>query len=631
MKKYGTLFIYGLVAAGLLAYLLLVDSDTLSTDQAKNQQERLFDFTANDVTRVRLQRGPEVVVLEQAQPGVWRMTEPVESAAANNVLRQMLNEMAYVRKVREEPMAAFGEDRSERLREIGLQPPVVEATLDANGESHHLRLGRQLPAGDLVFARQGREEDAPVLILPDVVLRLAALRLNDMRSRAVFARPGSRVNSITVRRAGEGIDGNREEEVASTETGAWTLRKPLIYPVYTEGVTDWVGKAKRLALLNFVTDQPENLNLFGLAAPEKQIILKYENGFEDTLLIGQEIRPEMINQLPEGMTKYPESYFAKRVGSPTVFALPKAEVDALTKSLMELRNRQVLRFAPTQVERLVFTQDGREVTVYQPEEGNWRVRNTTGGAAGDDFTTDPLEIYDLIVALGHLEVFEFVKDSPTGLKAYGLDQPAATVTIEENATESEGEPRETTLLLGKQDNGLVYAMLRDQPYIYAVPETFLKYLPKDALELRHKRLFVLQPHRVESVTIERPGEDKLVLTRAPDGLFTSNRGGRTVRAPAAEAVFSLLAQLRAERFVAPGDAVYDREMKEIQETFTIDSTDKRRFVLKVGGKVDDLSLAAEALLPDQTRERFLLSTDDLEFLRQDVFFAAGPAKPAPAE
>jgi len=613
MKKYLTLLVYLLIAAGLFVYIFMVDKDNLSTTEQELQKTRLFDFLAQDIERVRLKRAADTVVLERRDDGNWEMVEPLKWPAAAPIMKEILERIAYARKLREDSLDELGGPAEEKLKSFGLQPPVVDIEVTVGGEVKRLHIGSMLPAGEQVFARLPEEENASVLLLPDRILRLSALQANDMRGRIVFPRKTRDIVAITERRAGEGIDGNREESIALNEEGDWALRRPLIYPVYKEGVQHWLGKAKRLRVEEFITDEPESLNLYGLATPQTQILLEYEDGEKATLLVGKKVPAGELETEPDA-APVPASYYAKMVGSPSVFALSQEKLNDLRGGLMELRDRTVLHFTPKEVSGLKFVTEGAEVEVYL-EDDDWKVTDSKG----TEYKADHYQVFDLVVMLSHLEVFEFVKDSTTDLQPYGLDKPRASVTLEQTTPEGEKAPS-LKLNFGKAKDDLVYAKIEDRPYVYAVPKVLLGHLPRTALELRHKRLFPLEASEVEEVRYETDGQTELVLARDKDGLFTSNREGRVVRAPAAEALFSLLAQLRAGIWTPAGDASHRESLGKTTATFRMKTKDGREFTLKVGEKVSDLAYAAEAVFPDKSREWFILSSDDLNLLGQDVFF-----------
>lgn len=626
MKKKLSLLIYLAIAGALLAYIVLVDADLLSTSQQARQQGRVFDFRGQDIQTIRLRRGSETVVLERRGPAEWEITEPLRAPGAAAIVRQILTEIEFAQQMRSEPVASFGEEKGEKLKGLGLNPAAVRFELSDGEAAYGLELGHALPSGGLLFARKMGDEEAPVIVVREKLLKFAALRLNDLRGRVLFTRPPGEIVSATLLKAGEGIDGAAQEAIARDEAGVWSLRKPLIYPVTAPGVKDWLSRLSRFHVVDFVSDEPENLNLYGLATPSAQFTLGYEDGEEVTLLVGKEAAVEQPTDLEQ--TRLQPVYYAKLLGSPSVFLLEREVVDAQLGSLQALRDRQVLPFDVGLVEGIKVTRGKRQVDISKVDKG-WEVADLRAGRRRAKFKGDPFELYDLVSALNNLDAFEFVKDTATDLKPYGLDQPRAKVELVLAAPEG-GDPVNPVLLLGDETGENIYAMVEGRPHIFAVPQAILKYLPERALDLRDGAVFGLPPGEVLEVTAKRRGQPDLVVKRAADGLFASNREGRVVDAAAAGSFFSLLAQLRAARWLdaeppqsrlGSPDAVYTLKLK-----------DGGKVSVAIGAEQPDGTLAARATGPEGRREAFLLSAEDRRLLERDLFLPELPAEaPPPAE
>ncbi len=259
MKKNVSLLIYLAIALVLLAYIFLVDADYLSSHQQGQVAGRIFErIDDREVNTIRLKRGPETVVLERRGPMEWEMMEPVQVPAAAHIIQQVLSELAYGQRLRTEPLEQTGEEKEQKLKGLGMNPAAVQVELIGDEVTYFLEIGHALPSGELVFARAGKEEEAPVIVVRNKLLKFAALSLNDLRSRNVFPQPPTEIATATLRRAGEGIDGGAEEAIAKNEDGIWQLRKPLIYPVNKQAVKDWLSKLSKPLLTDWLTTERQD-------------------------------------------------------------------------------------------------------------------------------------------------------------------------------------------------------------------------------------------------------------------------------------------------------------------------------------------------------------------------------------
>lgn len=619
MKKNVSLFIYLAIALALLAYIFLVDTDFLSTHQEGQLAGRVFERIDNrEIQTIRLKRGLETVVIERRGPTEWEIMEPIQVPGAGHIIAQVLSELAYAQRLRTEPLAGFGEEKEQKLKSLGLSPAAVQVELVDNDTSYSLDLGHALPSGELLFARAGGEE-APVIVVRDKLLKFAALSLNDLRSRNVFGRPAGDITTATLRRVGEGIDGGAEEAIAKNAAGEWELRKPLIYPVNKQAVKDWLSKLSKFRVLDFVSDQPENLNVYGLDTPRGQIIVGFEDGEEVTLLLGNKAEPTE-RQKAMGVTE--PVYYGKLLGSATVFLISQEVADGQLASLQNLRDRQVLRFRAENLVRVKIARGERSLEL-DKEGTSWTVTGFRKGKKQASYLGDSFEIYDLVSALHNLDAFEFVKDTATDLAPLGLAQPQATVELE---SKLENEETETlTLLLGNEVGENLYAMVKGQPHVFAVRQAILQYLPTRALELRNKELWKYPTASLQEVKVKRQGDPELILKRGTDGLFTSNQEAKTVEAAEAEALFSLLAQLRVSSWLEK--ARPEDRLNQPVAIYTLRFQDGKSIQIRIGAEQATGGYAAEAVLPDQKKEVFVLSAEDFQQLGREVFLS----ETAPAE
>lgn len=613
MKKNVSLLIYLVIALALLAYIVLVDADYLSSHQQGQIAGRIFErIDDGKIQTIRLKRGLETVVIERRGPLEWEIVEPIQVPAAAHIIQQVLTELAYASRLRSEPVEGFGEEKEEKLKSLGLNPAAVQVELTDGENTYELDLGHGLPSGELLFARAGGD-DAPVIVVRNKLLQFAALSLGDLRSRNLFSRPAAEIATATLRRAGEGIDGGAEEAIAKNEAGIWELRKPLIYPVNKQAAKDWLSKLSKFRVLDFISDEPENLNVYGLDTPRGQIIVSYDDGEEVTLLLGN--RAEITPQQQQMGLNEPV-YYGKLLGSSTVFLLSKAVADEQLASIQSLRDRQVLRFRAEELVQLKVRQGDRMVEL-DKDGPSWTVTGFRGSKEVASYPGDGFEIYDLVSALHNLDAFEFVKDTATDLAPLGLDKPQASVELVSQP--QEGEAPSLTLLLGAEEGDNVYAMVEGQPHVFAVRKAVLNYLPSQALELRNKELWNYPPAQLQEVKVTRKEEPDLILTRSADGLFTSNQEGKTVEAAAAESLFSLLAQLRVSRWLEKVRS--EDRLNQPDATYTLTFQDGKTIVIRLGAEQATGGFAAQAVLPDKKKESFVLSAEDLQQLGREVFLS----------
>ena len=85
---------------------------------------------------------------------------------------------------------------------------------------------------------------------------------------------------------------------------------------------------------------------------------------------------------------------------------------------------------------------------------------------------------------------------PAVLAKYGLDKPAATVTLGAGSSRA-------TLAIGKEEDGVVYARDQSRPMVFAVEPALATDLKKPADDYRDKDLFEFRNFNADRVRITR--------------------------------------------------------------------------------------------------------------------------------
>jgi hypothetical protein len=129
------------------------------------------------------------------------------------------------------------------------------------------------------------------------------------------------------------------------------------------------------------------------------------------------------------------------------------------------------------------------------------------------------------------------------LKAFGLDRPTLTATV------ASGSAR-AVLSFGLTEGGSVYAKDASRPIVFAVEESLLTELRKDASEFRRKDVFDFRSFNATRVEIRR-GSETLAFekTKDKDGKeIWRDAAGQTVDTAKVEDFLTKLSNLRAQSF-----------------------------------------------------------------------------------
>jgi hypothetical protein len=468
---------------------------------------RVLDFLGADVDAIKVQHGAETVALKQAE-GKWSLTEPVKAEADAVAAEQLagdLGRLEAVEYVNESP-------KSDELEPLyGLGKPAASATVtfrDAKKPAQTLLVGKQRPnhqdyfaklaAADSVFAVKKDLRDAldkgSLAYLPQTFPRLQPEQVAELRIQK------------------EGQDEYR----LTHKDGSWkvaTLDDAAAVPALVQPMVDELAnlRAERYEaygvkdLARYGLDKP-HLRLTVVLSPKKDAAGKEEKQPERVLLVGKLTDKE------------PGTRFAKLGDGDAVFVVGDKLVAAVDKGALELLDRRLLTLDPARIERLG-SKAGDSALAIQRDKDAWKVVESPA----PPFTADPAAVDEVLNVWSNLHAQRFVAyGAKADLAKYGLDRPAATVTVSVKpaADPKKPEPAEHTLELGKpaEEGGGRYARLDKGPGVVVLDGWAADELLHTYLDYVNRTVLTFDPMAVTAL-VRKKGDDDLEVARRDDHWF----------------------------------------------------------------------------------------------------------------
>ena len=239
----------------------------------------------------------------------------------------------------------------------------------------------------------------------------------------------------------------------------------------------------QLEVARVVDENPASLVDYGLGAPRIEIQFKAA-GDKDfkTLQIGQ--------KTPAG-----GNLFAKRGSDKKVFTIPSFQEQTFNRSTFDLRDKTAMKFDRDKVDHVEITADNKTLDL-EKSGGDWKIVKPVQ-ALSDSTATD-----GLIGKLQSAQMKSIVSENPSAadLKKYGLDKPAATVTL------GLGSAKASLLVGGKSGDGSLYAKDASKPLVMTLDATLLDDFKKGADDYRKKDLFAFRAYDANRIEITRGGQ-----------------------------------------------------------------------------------------------------------------------------
>ena len=223
---------------------------------------------------------------------------------------------------------------------------------------------------------------------------------------------------------------------------------------------------------------------------------------------GKKVEIEIGAQVPSN----PDSVYAGLPQRKSVVEVSKAFANLFNITPNDLRDRKIARMNPDLIDRVTIERVNEPKIVLGRDENRWRFLSPASAPANAE------NITRLIQGINDGEVSEFVSDTATDLTKYGLDQPKLKITFSSYSTENTaeanaGETVLATLAFGNSQNGVIYARLEEEPYIFSITDRLFFALPTTEFSFQTLDVLDLKRDQLVSLRLERGGMESIELLR----------------------------------------------------------------------------------------------------------------------
>lgn len=260
----------------------------------------------------------------------------------------------------------------------------------------------------------------------------------------------------------------------------WDLTHPLSATGDSGEVEAFIFEIESLKKTRVVEENPEDLSIYGLSSPALKIYFKFENGTEETLLIGDES--------PLGSNLY-----FKRESQPIVMMAPSSR-SRFEKSVYNFRDKTLLNFNTGSIQKIQILKEKIPLEIKKTGE-IWEISGDIRARGDND------AIMGFLQAIQFSRVREFVRENPDSLESYGLNPPALKLTLESEQGETH------TLLLGSLKEGKGYfGKVNDSKNIVLVDKKLFEILSQKTVEFLDKTLLDFDEKEILELSLQSGNE-----------------------------------------------------------------------------------------------------------------------------
>jgi hypothetical protein len=306
----------------------------------------------------------------------------------------------------------------------------------------------------------------------------------------------------------------------------WQIVKPITFPADQSGVQGLLSSIGSMKMERVVEEKAQDLKIYGLDQPEIKVSVKLKD-HEEHLLFG--------DSAPVGSTMY-----VMRSGEDIVRLTDQFYKTSLTKTVTDLRKKEVLDLDPQSVKQLTLQYSG-QAFVLTKEDGRWWIKKPSVFRADDEVISDMLEFLKRLrakdfVDQGTTELLKSFQKPSLKLEMESENGATATLSIFEAPDPSKGEPK-------------TYAVTNTSSPVYLIDAKAITDLEKDTFTLKDKHLLAFDPDQVQVVEIRKASDEALTARREGNGWSFE---GQTLEESKAQKITELLnnlSGLKADKMV----------------------------------------------------------------------------------
>jgi hypothetical protein len=289
------------------------------------------------------------------------------------------------------------------------------------------------------------------------------------------------------------------EQTTLRKSGSdWQIVEPSTAPSDASEVSGLTRNLATLEIQRVVDENPPDLKEYGLDTPRVEVAFK-AGGQEHRLLLG--------DKTPPGSDLY-----AKRASDPAVFLVASYLESTFNRRPFDLRDKSVLKVERDTLDTVEVASAGRTLRFAKPS-GEWQM------VAPVQARADYGAVEGLVGRIAGLQMRAIVDENPANLRTFGLEKPAASVSV------GAGSSQATLAIGGTAGDGAVYARDAARPVVFTIDASVLEEAKKGPAEFRQKDLFDARSFNATHLEVVRGGQ-----THAFERTTTTNEQGQEQQA-----------------------------------------------------------------------------------------------------
>ncbi|MBT5969329.1 MAG: DUF4340 domain-containing protein [Nitrospina sp.] len=386
---------------------LLKGSQVLAAGVTKNRLDRsahdlrdktILDFKTPLIKKIEFIRNGKTLNLIKDKES-WQVLENRISAKGNETeITNLLN------KIQAAQIKQFVEENSKQLTFYGLNNPKLTVKLTTLKSKEPLTL--------LVGNKNEHGFYAKTLLKKNVFTIGQSLfdSLNNREfvhflNKSLVDFNDNDVIKMTLRMDNVTVDLIRNKK----DLQEWTMQQPIEMKANTSTINSVLFDLKNTRIVEFVSTQAKNSEVFNFEQSEKEINLTYKSGETWALKLNKK-------------TSNPDHYLAQRTDEEAFFTLQKSSVESIFRSLHDLKDRTLLEFNDDVVKE-IHLDDSTQTFILKKSTNKWNLALPESKNSIQSFIGK-----DILWTLNSIEFESAIKVDPGNMMT-GLIKPKISVKL----------------------------------------------------------------------------------------------------------------------------------------------------------------------------------------------------------
>ena len=472
MKFQGTAMMSA-VFLSLGLYYFFVDLPAGQKEEAeKERSEKILPLEVEQVLEFSLTGTGDPIALKRKAPHSWKLIRPLSASGDSAEVETFLSEIENLKKTR------VVEENPKDLSIYGLSAPLLKIHFKfENKKEETLLFGDESPMGGNLYIKR---ESHPAVMMAPASRSQFEKSVYNFRDKTLLNFSTGTIKHIQIISEKKNLELKKKGDV-------WEISGDVDAQGDKDAIMNFLQSIQFSRVREFVDENPDSLEPYGLNPPALKLILESEQGEIHTLYLGN----------PKGE----KGYFGKINDSKNIVLVDPKLFDALSQKAVEFLDKTLLAFEEKEILELSLRSKNETLRMVRGESNHWDILSPV------KTTADLSTINSLLFDLKEARIAEFIKISLDIPKTFGLDAPRKSFSLKMK------DGKTWTLQLGNEtsDGQQVFANRSGESTVFSISKEAVNKLFRSLHDLRNKKLLEFKNDEVNKILIKT--SDKLFELR----------------------------------------------------------------------------------------------------------------------